>query len=221
MEMEIATVCGVDIEIPDGPIGISVSGGADSVALLYIFLTHFPHKELHVYTAIENTLDFRLAAGPGVSTIIARILQRSQYCNIQHHITQYNNTGSTFDPAKIYETAFNHIDRGIIRSIFSGVTASPPINIAKEWDDDPEMINEMESRLPEQDLPTKMGDIYMPFRNYDKIKIAEIYKTYDLMTWLFPLTFSCEDTSNKLANLVHCGECWWCNERMWAFGKLV
>tara|TARA_B100000809_G_C15094882_1_gene514625 strand:+ start:1093 stop:1773 length:681 start_codon:yes stop_codon:yes gene_type:complete len=226
MEMEIATVCGVDIEIPDGPIGISVSGGADSVALLYILLNHSPHKEFHVYTAIENTKDFRLAAGPGVSTIIANILQRNGHRNIHHHITQYNNTGNTFDPVKIYSKAFDDIEAGIITCVYSGVTASPPLEVAegfydKRFDDDENMVKETESRLPEQNLPTKMGDVYMPFRNYDKMKIAEIYKTYDLITWLFPLTFSCEDTDNQLNNLTHCGECWWCNERMWAFGRLV
>ena len=219
--MEIATVCGVDIEIAEGPIGISVSGGADSVALLYILLNHFPHKEFHVYTAIENTKDFRLAAGPGVSTIIAKILQKTGYCNIQHHITQYNNTRETFDPAKLLERPFDDIARGIITSVYSGITSSPPLDVAKDWDNNPDMISEMESRLSEQNFPTKLGDIYMPFRNHDKTKIAEIYNKYKLMDWLYPLTFSCENTDNQLNNLIHCGECWWCKERLWAFGSIV
>ena len=219
--MENITVCGVDIEIPNGPVGISVSGGADSVALLYILLNYFPDKEFHVYTAIENLEDFRVAAGPCVSTIIARIQQQIGYRNVQHHITQYNNVSAEFNPSTIYEKAIKDIDRGIIRSVFSGLTASPPLHIAKDWTSDPVMFNEMTSRLPGRNLPTKKRNRYVPLRNHDKLKIAEIYETYELLDWLFPLTFSCEDTDNQLHNLKHCGECWWCKEREWAFGRLV
>ena len=76
MEIEkTITVCGIDIPVASGPIGISVSGGADSVALLYTLLVEFPQKEFHVYTAIENDKDFRILAGPAVSTILGKIVQ--------------------------------------------------------------------------------------------------------------------------------------------------
>ena len=43
---------------------------------------------------------------------------------------------------------------------------------------------------------------------------------------LFPLTRSCESEEKGQQMLdggpeEHCGKCWWCLERQWAFGRLV
>ena len=62
------------------------------------------------------------------------------------------------------------------------------------------------------------GSIYTPFINMDKKDLALIYKEHNLLSTLFPITRSCiTETMNFDA---HCGECWWCKERIWAFGKL-
>ena len=53
--------------------------------------------------------------------------------------------------------------------------------------------------------------------NFDKKELAQIYKEYDLLDTLFPVTRSCEGWQNITG---HCGKCWWCEERMWGFGKL-
>ena len=54
--------------------------------------------------------------------------------------------------------------------------------------------------------------------NMDKKDLALIYKEHNLLSTLFPITRSCvTETMNFDA---HCGECWWCKERIWAFGKL-
>jgi 7-cyano-7-deazaguanine synthase in queuosine biosynthesis len=61
----------------------------------------------------------------------------------------------------------------------------------------------------------EFGDI-RPFMMMDKKEIANIYKQYDLLDNLFPLTNSCGGHSP--AN-THCEKCWNCRERLWAFGK--
>jgi hypothetical protein len=53
--------------------------------------------------------------------------------------------------------------------------------------------------------------------------LHDIYEKYNLMDTLYPVTRSCEwvsytnwpDPGNN-----HCGKCWWCQERVWGFGKL-
>jgi 7-cyano-7-deazaguanine synthase in queuosine biosynthesis len=35
---------------------------------------------------------------------------------------------------------------------------------------------------------------------------------------IFPITRSCESWTNDFSK--HCGECWWCKEREWGFGRL-
>jgi hypothetical protein len=60
--------------------------------------------------------------------------------------------------------------------------------------------------------------IYTPFVNKDKKELARIYQQHNLTDTLFPLTRSCVAITNKFDT--HCGKCWWCKERIWAFGKL-
>ena len=53
----------------------------------------------------------------------------------------------------------------------------------------------------------------------DKKDIARLYEEEGILDDLFPLTRSCEndDTLDY-----HCGFCWWCDERKWAFnGRLT
>jgi 7-cyano-7-deazaguanine synthase in queuosine biosynthesis len=59
--------------------------------------------------------------------------------------------------------------------------------------------------------------IYNPFSNIDKKDIKNLYHDLGLLETLFPLTRSCESLVDFEK---HCGECWWCEERLWAFGKL-
>ena len=59
----------------------------------------------------------------------------------------------------------------------------------------------------------EFGEI-RPFFNLDKRQIAELYKQHNLLDTLFPLTVSC------ITEITHCGECWFCKERIWGFGKL-
>ena len=55
-----------------------------------------------------------------------------------------------------------------------------------------------------------------------------MYKEANLLDELYPITRSCEydPTSNYFKNIKnpgigHCGKCWWCEERKWAFGTLT
>lgn len=222
MEIEkTITVCGVDIPIVKGPIGISVSGGADSVALLYTLLTECPDKEFHIYTAIENLKDFRVVASPTVGTIIAKIIQRIGYRKIRHHVTYHNNTNDAFSSAEMMEKPLNDCENGLTGGLYTGITSVPPLEYSMSWTDDPSMVKEIQNRLPDESRPLTYRHYVCPLYNYDKSKVAEIYEHYDLMDWLYPLTFSCENPDNTFENPVHCGVCWWCRERAWAFGKLV
>jgi len=50
-----------------------------------------------------------------------------------------------------------------------------------------------------------------------------MYTELDVMDSLFPVTRSCEwkeSMGGDDPGLEHCGTCWWCEERLWAFNKL-
>ncbi len=79
-----------------------------------------------------------------------------------------------------------------------------------------------------------------PFMHRDKrASTAQMYKDNDVLDSLFPLTYSCETTyghkftntesKTQLNTLIkpdiyeeeHCGRCWFCLERAYAFGRLT
>jgi len=41
-----------------------------------------------------------------------------------------------------------------------------------------------------------------------------------LLDSLFPITRTCEENAYDPTIVPHCGECVWCQERLWGFGKL-
>jgi hypothetical protein len=70
-----------------------------------------------------------------------------------------------------------------------------------------------------------------PFMHSHKRYVAEEYKQANVMDSLFPLTYSCEDPENShkipldvvdnLREYSHCGQCWFCAERLYGFNRLV
>ena len=58
---------------------------------------------------------------------------------------------------------------------------------------------------------------YIPLYNHNKKDIAKLYKHFELEKKLLPVTRSCENDSHADS---HCGHCWWCHERIWAFNSL-
>lgn len=63
--------------------------------------------------------------------------------------------------------------------------------------------------------------LYLPFAKYDKRTVYQMYKYYDVVDQLYPYTWSCEsDMQIYSDNPEHCGTCYFCLERIYAFGKL-
>ena len=56
----------------------------------------------------------------------------------------------------------------------------------------------------------------------DKLDTAAAYRYYDVVDSLYPITYSCEsDYKIRLNNLKHCGKCFFCLERWYAFGRII
>ena len=89
------------------------------------------------------------------------------------------------------------------------------------------LVNNSQQHKKEKDSETKKGVLQRvhyinPFFVINKKWEAEVYKDLNLLDTLFPLTRSCEGSDYETGNYTfHCGKCWWCEERMWAFGRLV
>lgn len=62
----------------------------------------------------------------------------------------------------------------------------------------------------------------LPFAHTDKLSVRETFDEYGVTDSLFPHTWSCEHNSQKdIDDPVHCGKCYFCLERIYAFGRLA
>jgi 7-cyano-7-deazaguanine synthase in queuosine biosynthesis len=197
------------IEIPAGPVGISCSGGTDSSLLLYILMSNCIDP-IHIFT-LSNNLKGRSNAVV-VPRVIEKCIQLTGNINIIHH--------SWYSNLQTEETLFDFqrkfILDGKINSVFYAVTANPPKE-EKFAAGSGESILRNSEVIRDEILFD--GYCYTPFTNKNKKTIARIYQDLNLMESLFPVTRSCEHVG-QLEYYGHCGKCWWCEERLWGFGRV-
>jgi len=231
--------CGTNLDIYDGPVGIMVSGGADSAILLYHLMKHSKDK-IHIFSLGNN--DKRRLNLSIATQVVEKCIQLTGNINIEHHIN-YCET-QTLNSLLVMPKQF--IEEKRIKIVYNGVTANPPKKVldtfklkSLELDRDPSVERDVLSsyqlslvfdRDPnvERDVLSVDDIWYSPWTNIDKKIIASMFKEENLIETLFSITRSCayDPTHHYFIENVkdpgygHCGECWWCEEREWAFGRL-
>jgi len=182
-------------------IYVSCSGGADSSLLLYELTKHHKNTDIrpiHFYKE-DVPVYVRQEKMNKVFNLVSK-LNDYEFKDIYFKKTDSSNhlniTMSDFQ--KFHE---NHKGFSMI-----GVTKNPKINFG---DDDVDI--------------KRQGDAYKnldaketPYFKFTKRDLAQKYYNYGLHNNLVPLTFSCIVNTEE-----HCGKCWWCKERMWAFGRII
>jgi len=112
--------------------------------------------------------------------------------------------------------------------LFSGITTNPPEEVQRRFNwgilQDVENIRgagkvKEKKRYFTVEHESKNYEFYeiKPFFDLNKQAISCLYKEHNLLETLFPLTRSCEAQDLSTG---HCGKCWWCEERFWAFRRL-
>ena len=210
--MKTVNISGVNIDIhSDKPVGISVSGGADSAVLLYILLQQVT-QPVHIYTFLGQLK--RAIAEPVVDRVIAKCVELTGNSNIVHH-KEYIDVQT---PALIYGIMGDRIKAGEVDIIYTGMTKFPPDDVINTFNE--KLENWLyENRKASEERPLYFGNdsFYRPFMNLDKKDISKLYSSLDLLESLYPITRSCE---SELSPDRHCGKCFWCEERRWGFGYL-
>ncbi len=212
---------GVNLDIYEGPIGISCSGGADSSILLYHLMRKSMEK-IFIFTTGNNQRNRHNVKG--AVRVVEKLIQLTGNSNIEHHVSYCE----VQQPSELWPKLGRYFENDMVNILYTGITSNPPKEITDKFklgisephrsDDNKELLK----HIPECD-----GYSYTPWYNVDKRKIAEMYKEANLLEELYPLTRSCEyDPTSKFFEDVqdpedkHCGSCWWCEERQWAFGRL-
>lgn len=201
-----------NIDIPDVPIGVTCSGGADSSLLLYI-LMKYSTQPIHIFSGAFGVK--KRSVINHTPAIIDKCIELTGKNDVFQHIVfcQEENQDEIIKLAKKY------LDIGQVQIVFTGVTSVPPDSVTSEFTDQAAMTFIYKERNPNIIKPIWQGAkkrFYTPFINFNKQDIADLYSQYGILDSLFPLTRSCE---NKTSFVGHCGNCWWCQERFWAFNR--
>lgn len=208
--MKSVLINNTTIDIVASPIGLSFSGGADSSLLLYILMQHSTHT-IHLYTFASKNKQWRTATTS--TNVVKRCIELTKNNNVQHHITYIEEQR----PEVIYPKMESMLLRDNAYRLYTGMTKLPPSQVYNTFSHSLEdwIIGK---RTDEKTYDEYSHDdkLYTPFINLNKKDIAEMYKTLGIVDTLFPVTNSCE---GDMVNFNHCGVCWWCQEREWAFGK--
>lgn len=200
-----------ELLLPNSTVGISVSGGADSALLLFLMLSQ-TQLPIQLFSVVSGWLD---DCEIEVTKNIIDYMNREFPGRI---IGQYIDCSK--DPEHMEKILFRRPIQCLyrdqtIKAFMNGATKTPTI---EEQSHPPfgHVINDsiMNKRSPDILHPIKLGPgWYVPLKNLNKKDIAELYHQHNIMD-LFDLTRSC------VVSPQHCGHCWWCAEREWAFGRL-
>lgn len=224
----------------NGPVGIGLSGGADSAILLYILMANVSHT-IHIYNMSSSKR--KKSFGKHVDLVIETCSKITGNTNFVVHKTLVEPDESVEFYINMLTTALNNNEVDII---YLGLTKFPPKEVYLKFAcQQPEWHNDFRSDETEHPLfgfsipvekATEFGSecpltidgepvdslaldtrAYIPLFNHNKKDIAKLYRFFNVEKTLLPTTRSCENDEHTNS---HCGNCWWCHERIWAFGNL-
>lgn len=197
-----------------------ISGGADSTLLMYFLInylqTYNKDAKIHFVTCAKEPIGFRNAIQSSIA--LNRVIELTD--------TELNFDHYTFYVKEQSREEFNNLERdwysqGKIDISIWGTTQNPPYGIEGE---------PTESRAEYRDKGKFTRTLYfdngrpthVPFLKKDKRVVATLYKDYNLIESLLPYTRSCESHNRRITNnfTTHCGKCWWCWEKQWAFKSI-
>ena len=197
--------------IPDNVhnIGIKLSGGCDSSIVAYMLCNEIVEKNLDV-KLIPITVDLKgKAFQVEFAKRVIKFLEKEFSIKFEKHYTAYCPKVEKYISFQNALTT-DLYDKKVIDCHFNGITKNPPSNSFTSWQEGP--VDDRSGFVQQYEKS------YWPLKNIDKRGVFELYKRYNLVETLFPITRSCEAWTEDFST--HCGECWWCKEREWGFGKL-
>lgn len=226
----------VNLEIPSETplgkkierIGVWMSGGADSSLLCYLLAKKIKEDQLDC-KLVPLTIDYKRPYA-FIAVSVREKIEELLDCKdvfLPHKIYHppEDVTWTTEELAEQFHIRnFQHFKNGDVQMLFSGITTNPPRAVQETFNygilEDVEAVRGEGVEKETRRYFVKYGGEFLelkPFFDVNKKEIAKIYNEHNLMETIFPLTRSCEHIGTSTG---HCGECWWCQERLWAFGAL-
>jgi 7-cyano-7-deazaguanine synthase in queuosine biosynthesis len=229
-------------------IGIKLSGGADSSIILYAICDYFKdNNDVNIYAMTLDT-KFKPWYSQSAKKVIDKVFELTG--KSVKHIVKYSDLHYSKDTVDFYVKEQNTLVIESNRlynfdCVYSGLTSNPPEDLflekIKKYYNDNEIFKIAEQHIILRDFNRDIGkNIYSqrvtdakyflhirPFVEGDKTLTYEAYKYYSRLDDLYPISYSCETRyqEHKLEkkqnhDWKHCGYCFFCAERIYAFGKL-
>lgn len=201
---------------------MNISGGADSAIMFWMLVNychdHIPDAEIHVITCANVVKGWYNAKWS--ATVLDKILELTKTEIVKSHYTYFSDDQR--------RTELNDTEK-LIHKIHGttltvhGTTQNPPLDIEYLLKGRHEPRDEGHGR-PTFTFLSPQVVRWMPIMGVDKRMVAYLYDHFDMREKLLPFTRSCEQESRHNKDepswmVSHCGECWWCKEREWAFGN--
>jgi hypothetical protein len=213
-------------------IGIRLSGGADS-SLLYYALMHDTKLEVVPMTMDTKLKDWYQTGTARVIDRVTELTGRKPYAWYQHYQPDFVDI---FKPEP-YVTGVDQMQADCVKkydldAVYIGLTRNPPIdqlrsyfethnhglNIEDVFDHQSSRDAERDSQVEPVIMNLSNTVQVIPWANDDKHAVYQAYLEYNVLETLYPYTYSCESTGQ---NFVHCEHCFFCQERWWAFGRII
>lgn len=224
-QLKYVSIAGIDIGIYDsGPVGVLVSGGADSAILLYVVMKYVTNSPIHIYASINTGIISE--QGPAFDNVVSTCSRLTDNTNFILH----KNVLEIDDSAVYFDMCNNALNSGEVDILYKGLTIFPDHDVWKDWELTSDFQENYDARPPGVVQPLwgisnfggdpncSIGDrLYKPWVNHNKQDIAAIYRELGVEKELYPISRSCEAWPLEGQ---HCGRCWWCRERIWGFGYL-
>ena len=239
MDLDYKIYDGIKIGLyKKGPVGIGISGGADSAILLYILMSTVV-ETIHIYNMMA---EFRR---PALENHVRDVIDKCSELTGNTNFIIHQNFVEPDESAEYYINMLqNAINKREVDIIYLGLTKFPPAEEFLQWpvEQQPDWHNKFRSYEEEKPLfgftiPVDLAEdfktvpltidgnpiqnlsigseAYIPLFNHDKKDIAKLYNFFNVTDKLLPVTRSCENDKHIGS---HCKNCWWCYEREWGFG---
>jgi len=216
---------------------VKMSGGADSSILMFLLAKYRqeynPNINFKIVSTVATLKPYQFIFAKQVVEFIDNIYPLGEY---EHHSNECFPVPGIADGADengvdLNADAYANAIAAIAEKMHNntamqwmGITANPSVTDRSHW------LNTGRDTARDKDVAVPVRqyniepDVFKnnrPFADKDKKVVAELYNKYNLTDTLFALTRSCESFEFDETFSEHCGKCWWCKERKWAFGKLA
>ena len=215
------------IDIPEAynKILIQHSGGVDSTYVIYGVVKTLVEEKRNVQVIINTGFEPKTDPHSFERTdkICKKIFEHFNYTNYIHIKFEYKEGLIDSKQRQFSKSITDVYDKYKIDAVYRGITKAPPVYIQELA-----CGYIIEGRTFDKAVSTVDWNPHgfynhRPIINIDKKELAvEWNKSQFLVDEIYKMTFSCVSGMHYTAAWTkHCLSCWWCGERMWAFGKII